>query len=336
MFKKYGYSILLFWFSIFAAVAISTCNFQNADSQIPTDASLPPANCRIIKQPIEDICVPENPQRVVTLSVLGDALALGVKPVGSTTTKFWGDQFPAYLGNQLDGIEKLGSDAQPSLEKITALKPDLIIGWNDSHESIYPTLSRIAPTALSGWQENRTWRDNFQFVAEVLGKQDAAQQAWDRYYQRIDQLKSALGVGAASPEENRYQNKTISLVFFYYGVFGSDVKNSFAGSILEDAGLQRPPSQNVTAPYGYIRFSQEELDKVDGDVVFVMTSSENDEQLLQQFQKQPLWNQLKAVQQNQVYFVDPSIWQGWNLLAADAVIDDLFKYLVNTVRSPIL
>jgi iron complex transport system substrate-binding protein len=322
MFKKYGHSVLLFWLSIFVAVTISACNLQNPAPPISTDASLPPANCRIIKQPIEDICVPENPQRVVTLSVLGDALALGVKPVGSTTTEYWGDQFPAYLGNQLDGIEKLGNDEQPSLEKITALKPDLIIGWNDSHESIYPTLSRIAPTALSGWQPDRTWRNNFQFVTEVLGKQDAAQQAWDRYYQKIDQLKSALG--------KRYQSKTISIVFFYYGAFGADAKNSFAGSILEDAGLQRPPSQNVTAPYGYIRFSQEELDKIDGDVLFVMTFSENDEQLLQQSQQQPLWNRLKAVQQNQVYFVDQSIWQGYNLLAADAVVDDLFKYLVNT------
>lgn len=99
--------------------------------------------------PIEDICAPEDPQRVVTLSGLGDALVLGVKPVGSIMTTYWGNQFPAYLGNQLDGIEKLGSDEQPNLEKITALKPDLIIGWHDSHESIYPILSRIAPTASS-------------------------------------------------------------------------------------------------------------------------------------------------------------------------------------------
>jgi ABC-type Fe3+-hydroxamate transport system substrate-binding protein len=34
-----------------------------------------------------------------------------------------------------------------------------------------------------------------------------------------------------------------------------------------------------------------------------------------------------------VYFVDQSIWAGWNLLAADAVIDDLFKYLANTTPS---
>lgn len=140
---------------------------------------------------------------------------------------------------------------------------------------------------------------------------------------------SAYQKGAASSEENRYQSKTVSLVYFYYGTFGSDVKNSFAGSILDDAGLQRPPSQNLTAPYGYIRFSQEELEKVDGDVLFIMTFSDNDEQTLKQLQQKPLWRQLKAVQQNRVYLVNQSIWEGGNLLAADAVIDDLYRYLVN-------
>jgi iron complex transport system substrate-binding protein len=30
------------------------------------------------------------------------------------------------------------------------------------------------------------------------------------------------------------------------------------------------------------------------------------------------------------YLVDYSAWRGYNILAADAVIDDLYKYLVNT------
>ncbi len=310
-------------------VVVSACNIQNAALQTPGDRPSPSANCRLIKQRIEEVCVPENPQRVVTLSTLGNALVLDVKPVGSTLTTYWGNQFPSYLGNSLEGIEQLGSDEQPNLEKIVSLKPDLIIGWHDSHEAIYPLLSNIAPTALSGWQPDRTWRDSFAFVAEVLGKQEDAQQAWDHYYQRIDQLKAALGVGAASPEENRYQTKTISLVFFYYGAFGSDVKNSFAGSILDDVGLQRPPSQNITTPYGYVRFSEEELEKVDGDILFIMTFSDDDEKAFQELQQKPLWQQLNAVQQNQVYFVDQVTWEGWNLLAADAVIDDLYKYLVN-------
>ncbi|MCC5624619.1 ABC transporter substrate-binding protein [Nostoc sp. CHAB 5715] len=111
----------------------------------------------------------------------------------------------------------------------------------------------------------------------------------------------------------------------------SEVKNSFISSVLSDAGLQRPPSQDFN-PRGFISFSEEELEKADGDVMFVIAYSGNHtgERDLSILQKKPLWNKLKAVQQNRVYYVDPTIWRARTSLAADAVIDDLFKYLVNT------
>lgn len=111
----------------------------------------------------------------------------------------------------------------------------------------------------------------------------------------------------------------------------SEVKNSFIGSVLSDAGLQRPPSQDFN-PRGFISFSEEELEKADGDVMFVIAygGNESGEHNLSILQKKPLWYKLKAVQKNRVYYVDPTIWRARTPLAADAIIDDLFKYLVNT------
>lgn len=111
---------------------------------------------------------------------------------------------------------------------------------------------------------------------------------------------------------------------------GSDVKNSLAGSILNDIGLKRPPSQDIVVPYGSVQYSEEKLEQINSDFLFLTALSDNDEQSLKQLLQKPLFRQLKAVQQNHVYFVDKLTWIGWNLFAADAVIDDLFKYLVNT------
>ncbi|NJK48121.1 iron-siderophore ABC transporter substrate-binding protein [Candidatus Gracilibacteria bacterium] len=245
---------------------------------------------------------------------------LGVHPIGSATD-YQIDEFPSYLTDKIDGLENIGNSEQPNLERLLLLKPDLILGLNRPHGSVYPLLSKIAPTALYDWKSDETWQDQFNFVADVLGKQEAAQKAWDRYYQRIEELKLALG--------DRYQNKTISFVYYYYGRLGSETKNSFIGSILNDVGLQRPPSQDVVVPYGSIDFSEEALEKADGDFLFVTTFTDNDEKNLQQLLQKPLWKQLKAVRQNRVYFVDNFTWVGWNLFAADAAIDDLFKYLVS-------
>ncbi|MHC5748260.1 MAG: ABC transporter substrate-binding protein, partial [Nostoc sp.] len=111
----------------------------------------------------------------------------------------------------------------------------------------------------------------------------------------------------------------------------SETENSFLGSVLSDAGLQRPPSQRHN-PQGVISFSEENLYMADGDVMFVIAYGGNytGERDLSIIQKKPLWKKLRAVQQNRVYYLDPTIWRGRTPLAADAVIDDLFKYLVNT------
>ncbi|GAB1539471.1 iron-siderophore ABC transporter substrate-binding protein [Scytonema sp. NUACC21] len=252
---------------------------------------------------------------------MSNTLALGVKPIGSVTS-YEKDKFPTYLKAKTRGIKLLGIHYQPNLERILLLKPDLIVGW-DRERAIYPLLSTIAPTILGKWQGFPSWREYFNFIAKALGKKEAAQQAWNHYYQRIKELQISLGEG--------YQNKKISFIYFCCHGIGSDVKNSFIGSILNDAGLQRPEAQDViTFPYGTMNVSEEELDKADGDILFVAAFTEDDKSYLKKLEQKPLWKKLKAVQQNHVYFVNGDAWRGGNLIAANFVIDDLFKYLVNT------
>ncbi|ODG99391.1 hypothetical protein A4S05_04770 [Nostoc sp. KVJ20] len=265
-----------------------------------------------------ETCVPINPQRIVTFSLptLGNAIALGVKPLGSTYVDMLDEH--TYLEGKVEGINSLGISS-PNLEKILLIKPDIIIGWN-AEKQFYPLLSQIAPTVLFNWQ-NKTWRELFDFVTQVLGKQEAAQQAWEHYHQRVEKLKAALG--------DRYKNKEISLVFLAPGVIFSETKNSFPDFILQDVGLQRPQAQNAIAPSAQLYISIEELEKADGDVMFVGTLTDDSQNFLEELKEKPLWKHLRAVQQNHVYPINYLTWRGGNLLAADAVIDDLFKYLVN-------
>lgn len=271
-----------------------------------------------------ETCVPNNPQRIVILSLdtLGNVLPLGVKPIAIANENV--GEFYSYLPeDQVQGIETVGDPAQPNIEAILNLKPDLIFGWGGyDPEGIYPLLSQIAPTVLYHWQDD-IWQDVFKFAAEVLGKQAEGQAALQRYEARIQELKAALG--------DRYQDKTISVVYFYFGRIGSAAKNSVPGLILSDVGLQRPAAQDIVVkPWGSIEFSEEELSKADGDVLFAITFNEDDEQFLKQLEQKPLWRTLKAVQQNQVHIVNGKHWNAYNVMAIDAVIDDLFKHLVNT------
>ncbi|WP_299402822.1 iron-siderophore ABC transporter substrate-binding protein [Acaryochloris sp. IP29b_bin.148] len=253
------------------------------------------------------------------MPTMADAIALDVQPVGSTSF-YVNDQVPFYLEGRLQDFVKVGNNEQPNLEKIFALKPDLIIGL-EHIESIYDKLSQISPTVLGNWQGYPSWKDHFNFVAQVLGKEAEAKQVWAHYEQRINDLRTELG--------SNYQDIEVSFVRVCCNNWATDVKNSFSGIIFEDIGLNRPSAQDIETENGLLKLSEEALTQFDGDVIFlVVATDKNSVEATEKLKKNPLWQKLKAVQQGKVYPVNYEAWRGGNPLAADAVIDDLFKYLV--------
>jgi len=316
--------IFLGWLilGILGFTLVTACNHHTSQT-ISSSPKLPVTECRIIKHTMGETCVPIHPQRVVTLSssTLGNVLALGVKPIGTTNEIHQEDKSLTSVKDKTEEIKLIGL-SQPNLEATLLLKPDLIVGV-DWFKSIYPQLSKIAPTVL-GELDYPTWEKHLSFVAEALGKQASEKALWNRYYQRMEDLKLALGT--------RYQDKKISFIYIWNDQISIDAKNSFAGSILSDALLQRPASQNIDAPYGAVEISLEELEKADGDILFVATYARGGggNQFFEKIQQNPLWKNLKAVQENHVYLVDFTAWAATHMLGTDAVIDDLYKYLVNT------
>jgi iron complex transport system substrate-binding protein len=304
---------------ILGLILITACKHNTAQNTSYLSWQPISKECRIVKHSLGETCVPINPQRVVTLSLstLGNVLALDIKPVG-TTNEYQEEDFLASVKGKAEGITIIGR-SQPNLETLLQLKPDLIIGV-DWFKPIYPLLSKIAPTVL-GKLDYPTWEKHLSLIAEATGKQKIEKQIWNHYYQRIKQLKGALG--------NHYQDKTISMIYVDGKQIYIDCRNSFNGAILSDAGLRRPISQDIDAPYGGMEISLEELEKADGDIIFVAIFAKGSNQFLNTIQKHPLWTRLKAVQKNQVYYVDVASWGATHMLGTDAVIDDLFKYLVN-------
>jgi iron complex transport system substrate-binding protein len=316
--RRFTYLMLL---GIVVFLLTTACSLSRRE---PPRSFLPAAHdCRMIKHSMGETCIPKSPQRVVTIfhGILGNALSFGVKPIASSTI-FPEEPFPTYLKNQVDGVEPVGLQGMPDLEKILKQKPDLILVWQNI-QAIYPLLSKIAPTVIVPWRGPSAWREQIQFVAKALSKEKESQQLWKLYYQRVNRLKVAL--------DNQYQDKEIS-VFSLSSQWGFFVmaKNSFSGSIINDLGLKRPKMQDVDREDGYISFtSEEQLDIIDGNIMFVLTRKEEDRKAFEKIIKKPLGKKLKAVQQGQIYFIKDALpWNGATFPAADIVLDDIEKYLV--------
>ncbi|MDY7014471.1 MAG: ABC transporter substrate-binding protein, partial [Cyanobacteriota bacterium] len=184
--------------------------------------------------------------------------------------------------------------------------------------------AQIAPTILLVKGGDSDWKNVLKLTATALGKPEQAEQRLQEYQQRLEELKRELGSEAESLE--------ISVVRVFPGRIRLYQKGSFVGEILDDAGLSRPDSQQSDKIWTEI--SQERIQDADGDVIFVWTLGERADKALEKLKRDPLWAKLKAVRENRIYEV-PGHWIGSGFLAADAVIDDLFRYLLEENNAPL-
>jgi iron complex transport system substrate-binding protein len=283
-----------------------------------------PAPDRVVKHAMGETKVPANVKRVVVLDTgeLDIVLALGIKPVGAVIPQAE-SEFPNYLKGKVDGIERVGTISEPNLETIAALRPDLILTNTLRHEKIYDKLSKIAPTVV-GVRPN-FWKDNLKLYAEALGKTPEAQKWITDYNQRLVEFKQKMG-------DNLGKTK-VSIIRSMPDHARIYLGNSFSGGVLKDAGVPRPATQDKSsedpAQFVFAKVTEEQIPDMDGDVIFALYYGREKGDSLARLFKSPLWSQLNAVKQNKVIEVDDGHWGlGLGPIAANRIVDDLFKYLV--------
>jgi iron complex transport system substrate-binding protein len=260
--------------------------------------------------------IPARPRRIVALdNSLVEAVVLLKRPlVGGISSYRDLKGFPPYLGDAVENAEEVGPIESPDLEAVAALEPDLIVSATVRHDALYDELSKIAPTVFvktTGPQ----WQQNVTTLGEVLGAEDEAARALADYRQRARKVGDAINARAGTP--------TISVVRFLDGPTRLMQKATFIGSILNDAGLSRPKSQDVED--FALEVGEEQIRQADGDHIFV-TSFSGGRAAKERFERNPLWKQLQGVRAGNVTDVADEIWMtSVSVQGAHLVLDDLAK-----------
>ncbi|MGC0417468.1 ABC transporter substrate-binding protein [Embleya sp. AB8] len=294
-----------------AALTLTGCSSGGADGDRDTKAT--PADTREVRTAKGVVKVPVAPKRVVTLDMgeLDTALTLGIKPVGSVVGSP-GAGFPKYHGDRTAGIKEVGAIGAPNLETIQELKPDLILGSLVRDADRYDALSKIAPVVFSE-QAGTQWQQNFLLDADALNKKAEA----DRVVSTFTTRAKALGTTQGDPATVK-----VSVLRFIAGENRLYGKANFVGSILSTIGLGRPEAQNVDK--FMVAVSPEQIEKADGDVIFVATYGPKDKTDHDKVFTGPLWQTLKAVQAGRTHEVDDEYWMvSTGYTAADRVLTDL-------------
>lgn len=254
------------------------------------------AQAESFKHELGTVTLNGTPKRIVTLEYsFADALlSVGVKPVG-IAQEASGSDLP-YLDKQLGNVTIVGSRAQPSLEKILALKPDLIVADLDRHKSLYPQLSKIAPTLVLNSRLG-SYNDILSQAA-LLGKvvgRDAQMQRRLKEHAHLLQRAEAL----SKPHKNKLM--VVSARKDRLTAFDTD---SFVGGMIGKLGW---PNAFKTGDDVRAELSLEGLLALNPDTL-VLLANKDEPLITDEWAKNPLWKSLSAVKGGRVYVFDRNLW----------------------------
>lgn len=311
---------------IFVVILLQSCWAAGHHHHAGDLSELASSTCRIVNHEFGESCIPLEPQRVIAMDQesLEILVALGFRPIATTIPNRVGSK-TAILKEKTGEIANLGKDGSPSLEKIVQLEPDLILGMFISPQ-MYELLSKIAPTVSVAYSQT-AWKKTLKHVAALMNQPAKADKLLLEYDQRVQRLSQQFAKAT--------ENLRITVMRFYTDVNLTQFlnQNSFAGSVLEDLAVvffpeqQQRQRQIPNSDWGYVNVSLERLDLLESDVMFIALDP-GAESSFQHYAKSPLWQNLKVIKSNQVYFVDSGHWIFGNVHSAHAILDDLCQYLL--------
>jgi iron complex transport system substrate-binding protein len=241
--------------------------------------------------------IPADPNRIVDVSGSADELIImGIPFIASANTSmFDGVTVPDYLKDYFteNNVEVVGNYAgimDLNLEKIAALKPDLII-MNIRHEKVYEQLKQIAPTLMVSDDMNFVnWKGRFRQLGEWFGKEAVVTKWLDDFTGKAAELstrvKNAVGNAAFAVIEAN------SVHFGSYYVY----RTGGPGDLLfGELGLT--PSAGVPENVWGEVVDAEYFVRIDADYVIFFS----DDGMIGDTANSPAWQNLKAVKNGRVY-----------------------------------
>jgi ABC-type Fe3+-citrate transport system substrate-binding protein len=285
---------------------------------------------RTVNGTLGSMTISGTPTRIVALefSFVDDLAAVGVKPVGIADDNDPNRIIPG-VREKVAGYTSVGLRQTPNLETIASLHPDLIIADATRHANIYNQLKGIAPTiALDSLQQ--AYLPNLH-AAIVVGQ---AANKCGLMTERVKQDKRvmarlAAAVKKATKSTGGEKRKAM------FAVVTSTLWNvhsslAYTSSLLQALGI---PSANVLARTKdnvgnpYLAMSEEDLLANNPDILFVAKQTATGT-LYDKWSTDPLFPNLSAVKNHQVYLVNTNLWsKARGILAGEKIAQQMIHLL---------
>ncbi|MFC7340582.1 iron-siderophore ABC transporter substrate-binding protein [Saccharopolyspora griseoalba] len=260
-------SVLL---TVLLGFALAGCGASQPEP-VPAGSSPDGAFPVTVNTAFGDVTIPERPERVVALG-WGDAetaLALGVQPVGAADwLPVGGDGVPSWLpkDKRYTTPPVMLGTMEVNVEKVAALKPDLILDTRASGEKDrYDLLSRLGVPVVSipegAESYTTTWDQQLDLIGKALGKTAEAQALHQQVEDKFARAK------AAHPE---FAGKAVAVGAKMTNAYGAYVEGDQRVEFMRRLGFTNSPEiQRLAGEKFFVNVSPERMDLFDADLAMM-------------------------------------------------------------------
>lgn len=280
-----------------AMLLLAGCsNNGNADTQ--ESASAKNKSEVTIQDANGKITVPKTPKKVVVFdnSALDTMNSLGV---GDTVVGAATDNLPDFL-RDYKKVESAGGIKEPDLEKINALKPDLII-ISGRQRDFQKDLEKIAPTIFFSTDNSNTWgsiQQQVTAIAKIFDKEEKAKE-------KINSLQKEI---EATKKKAATSGKALVLLA-NEGNISAYGKGSRFGIVHDTFGFKEADDKIKASTHGQ-NVSYEYVLEKDPAIIFVVdrTKAIGGDDSQNNVAANELVKQTDAGKTQKVISLDPSVW----------------------------
>ncbi|KAA6450614.1 ABC transporter substrate-binding protein [Bacillus swezeyi] len=279
---------------LLAAGVLSGCGSAEAPAQQQKQEKTAEAFPAEVKDASgKEIKIEKEPQKIVSLmpsnTEITYALGLGKKVVGVTDF----DTYP----KEVKDVEKIGG-MEFNTEKIISLNPDLVLAHASSMQSAEEGLKQLRDAGISVVMVNdaTSFEETYQSINMIGEATGAKHEAGDLVKSMKSDL-AAIKEKAESISESE-QKKVFVEVSPAPDIYTTG-KGTFMNEMLEAIHAKNAASEQE----GWAKMTEESIIKLNPDVIVTTNGASS----VGEIKKRSGWSNVKAIQNNEVYDVDPDL-----------------------------
>lgn len=249
-------------------------------------------------------------------------LAIGIQPIAAPSFPNYFPTrtgFPVYLQQRLRGTKALNAERSITPQEVLPLSPDVIVQIDTGQEQGQGEWKKLGETFM--FNGYLSWHEYQRQIGTVFNKENQAQRIID-HVQKVEKAARE----ALLPVTRQGEWTIVRVLENEVRLYGTE-GHALTDLYYDKLGFQ--PDPHVTHA-SYKPDALMELVRIDPECIILFWSEKED---VERLWPNPLWQSLRAVRENKVYYPESKNWDPWGPLGREYMIEQCTAYFLRAIPS---